>query len=96
MKFRPLFNKVIVKRDEAEAMTKGGIALPDKGQQKAMRGTVIAVGPGGFLHDGGRAAMHCKVGDKVVFSRRSDREEIDPSDPSILAMAESDIFAIVE
>ena len=94
-KIRPLGEKVLVKRMEAEQVTKGGIVLPDTAKEKPQRGTVLAVGDGRLLKDGKRADLQVKKGDKVLFSSYGGTE-IKVAGEEYLLMDESDILAILD
>ena len=95
MKIRPLGDKVIVQRLEAEAKTAGGIVLPDSAKEKPKRGKIISVGDGKQLDDGSRAAMTVKKGQEVLFTSYAGTEiKIDGKE--YIIMDESDILAIVE
>ncbi|HOK95539.1 MAG TPA: co-chaperone GroES [Anaerohalosphaeraceae bacterium] len=95
MKIRPLGDKVIVQRLEAEAKTAGGIVLPDTAKEKPRRGKVISVGEGKLLDDGKRAEMSVKKGQEVLFGSYAGTEvKIDGKE--YLIMDESDILAIIE
>ncbi len=94
-KIRPLGGKVLVKRLEAEEMTRGGIVLPDTAKEKPQRGTVVAVGDGKLLDDGSRAAFQVSRSDKVIFSSYAGTE-IKVSGEEYLLMDESDILAILD
>ena len=95
MKIRPLGDKVIVQRLEAQAMTAGGIVLPDSAKEKPQRGKIISVGDGKQLDDGSRAEMSVKKGQEVLFTSYAGTEvKIDGKE--YLIMDESDILAIVE
>jgi chaperonin GroES len=92
MKINPLDDRVVVRPDDAESTTAGGIVLPDAAREKQQRGTVIAVGPGRLLDSGERSAISVKVGDQVLFGKYGGTEiEIDGQDVKILR--ESDILA---
>ena len=95
MKFRPLHDRVLVRRLEAEEKTAGGIILPDTAQEKPMQGEVIAVGGGAIKEDGSVRALDVKAGDKVLFGKWSGTEvKIDGEE--LLIMKESDIMGIIE
>jgi chaperonin GroES len=95
MNIRPLADKVIVQRIEAESKTAGGIVLPDSAKEKPQRGKIIAVGEGKMLDDGTRGAMSVKKGQQVLFTSYAGTEvKIEGKD--YLIMDESDIMAIVE
>lgn len=92
---RPLGEKVLLKRLEAETTTAGGIVLPDSAKEKPQKGTVLAVGDGKVLDDGTRADFQVKKGDKVLFSSYAGTEiKIDSEE--YMLMDESDILAILE
>ena len=95
MKIKPLQDRVIVKRQEEEEKTKGGIIIPDSAKEKPQEGTIIAVGPGKVANDGKTIAMTVKEGDLVLFSRYAGTEiKIDGEEHMI--MREDDILGIVE
>ena len=91
MKLVPLADKVVVKRLEAEAKTKGGIVLPDTAKEKPQRGKVIAVGPGKLLDDGTRAKPSVGVGDLVLFAKYGGAE-VTVDGKELVIMRESDIL----
>ena len=94
MKFRPLHDRVVVKRLEGEEKTKGGIIIPDNAKEKPQEGEVIAVGPGARDDSGKIVALDVKAGDKVLFGKWSGTEvKIDGVD--LLIMKESDIMGNV-
>ena len=95
MKFRPLHDRVVVKRVEAEEKTKGGIIIPDTAKEKPQEGEVIAVGPGGRDEGGKLIPIDLKVGDRVLFGKWSGTEiKLDGED--LLFMKESDVMGVVE
>ena len=95
MKIRPLNDKIVVKRIEAEKKTKGGIVLPDNAKEKPKEGKVISVGEGKLLDSGNRASFQVKRDDRVLFSSYAGTEiKIDGDD--YLIMSEDDVLAIVE
>ena len=95
MKFRPLHDRVLVKRVESDAKTKGGIIIPDTAQEKPMEGKVIAVGAGTRGEDGKLHPLDVKKGDKILFGKWSGTEvKVDGDD--LLIMKESDILGIIE
>lgn len=95
MKFRPLHDRVVVRRVEEEAKTAGGIIIPDTAQEKPSQGEVVAVGPGARGDDGKVVALDVKVGDRVIFGKWSGTEvKIDGEE--LLIMKESDIMGIME
>jgi chaperonin GroES len=95
MKIRPLGDKVIVQRLEANAVTAGGIVLPDSAKEKPQRGTIISIGDGKQLDDGSRAPMSVKKGQEVLFTSYAGTE-VKVGGKELLIMDESDIMAIVE
>ena len=95
MKFRPLHDRVVVKRLGEEEKTAGGIIIPDTAQEKPMEGEVIAVGPGERSDDGTLTPLDVKAGDRILFGKWSGTEvKIDGDD--LLIMKESDIMGIIE
>lgn len=95
MSLRPLNDRVIIKRVEEEAISAGGIVLPDSAKEKPSRGEVVAVGNGAHNSNGDIQPMSVKVGDKVFFGKYSGTEvEVDGEE--LLVMREDDIIAIVE
>ena len=93
-KVRPLGEKVLIKRMEAETTTKGGIVLPDTAREKPQKGEVLAVGDGKLLDDGSRGGFTVNVGDKVLFASYAGTEiKIDGEE--LMLMDESDILAIL-
>ena len=95
MKFRPLHDRVVVKRIEAEEKSAGGIIIPDTAKEKPSQGEVIAIGPGGRDESGKLIPIDVKVGDRVLFGKWSGTEvKIDGKE--LLIMKESDIMGIVE
>ncbi|MEQ1715594.1 MAG: co-chaperone GroES [Hyphomicrobium sp.] len=95
MKFRPLHDRVVVKRLEEDTKTAGGIIIPDTAKEKPQQGEVIAVGPGGRDEAGKINALDVKAGDRVLFGKWSGTEvKIDGQD--LLIMKESDILGVLE
>jgi len=95
MKIRPLSDKVLVERVEAEAKTAGGIVLPDTAKEKPQRGRIVSVGEGKLLEDGTRRDVQVKKGDLVLFTSYAGTEiKIDGKE--YLIMDESDIMAVIE
>src|SRR3954452_25613396 len=95
MNFRPLHDRVAVKRVEEEQKTKGGILIPDTAKEKPMQGEVIAVGPGARNEQGEIQPLEVKPGDRILFGKWSGTEvKIDGDE--LLIMKESDIMGIVE
>ena len=95
MKFRPLHDRVVVKRLEGEEKTKGGIIIPDTAKEKPQEGKVIAVGPGGRDENGKLTPLDVKAGDRVLFGKWSGTE-VKIGDEELLILKESDILNIVD
>jgi len=95
MKFRPLGDRVVVRRVKEEQKTAGGIIIPETAQEKPQEGEIIAVGPGALDDSGKRVALEVKAGDRVLFGKWSGTEvKIDGEE--LLIMKESDIMGIIE
>ena len=95
MKFRPLHDRVVVKRVEQEEKTKGGIIIPDTAKEKPQEGEIIAAGPGGRNEDGELVPLDVKAGDRVLFGKWSGTEvKIEGED--LLIMKESDLLGVIE
>jgi chaperonin GroES len=95
MNFRPLHDRVVVRRIESEEKTKGGIIIPDTAKEKPQEGEVIAVGPGARDESGKINALDVKAGDRVLFGKWSGTEvRIDGQD--LLIMKESDIMGVID
>jgi chaperonin GroES len=95
MKFRPLHDRLVVRRVEAEEKTKGGVIIPDTAKEKPMEGEVLAVGPGARDESGKVHPLEVKVGDRVLFGKWSGTEvRLDGED--LLIMKESDVLGILE
>ena len=95
MKFRPLHDRVVVKRIDPDAKSAGGIIIPDTAQEKPSQGEIIAVGPGGRDESGKLIPIDLKVGDRVLFGKWSGTEvKLDSVD--YLIMKESDIMGVLE
>jgi chaperonin GroES len=95
MKFRPLHDRVVVRRIEEDKKTAGGIIIPDTVQEKPMQGEIIAVGPGARDEAGKLVALDVKKGDRVLFGKWSGTEvKIDGEE--LLIMKESDILGVIE
>lgn len=91
---RPLDDRIVVQPLEAEAMTAGGILLPDTAKEKPQRGTVVAVGPGKLLEDGSRGEMAVAVGDEVIYGKYSG-SDITVGSEEYKILRESDVLAKV-
>ncbi|HWW36134.1 MAG TPA: co-chaperone GroES [Xanthobacteraceae bacterium] len=94
LKFRPLHDRVVVKRIEAEEKSKGGIIIPDTAKEKPQEGEVVAVGPGGRDENGKLIAMDLKAGDRVLFGKWSGTE-VKLEGDDLLIMKESDIMGVI-
>lgn len=95
MKIRPLADRVLVERLEAENKTAGGIVLPDTAKEKPKQGKIVAVGEGKTMEDGSVKEMQVKVGDQILFTSYAGTE-VKISDTDYLIMDERDILAVVE
>ena len=95
MKFRPLHDRVVVRRIEGEEKTKGGIIIPDTAKEKPMEGEIIAVGPGARGEDGKLHPLDVKKGDRVLFGKWSGTE-VKIGGDELLIMKESDIMGIIQ
>ena len=95
MKFRPLHDRVVVKRIDAEEKTKGGIIIPDTAKEKPQEGEVVAVGPGGRDESGKLIPLDLKAGDRILFGKWSGTE-IKIEGEELLIMKESDVMGVVE
>ena len=93
MKLTPLGDRVILKQEVAEEVTKSGIVLPGQAKEKPLQAEVIAVGPGGMV-DGNEVEMNVKVGDQVIFSKYSGTE-VKLEDEEYIIVKQNDILAIV-
>ena len=95
MKFRPLHDRVVIERIEAEAKTAGGIIIPDTAQEKPQQGNVSAVGPGGRDESGKLIPIDVKVGDRILFGKWSGTE-VKTDGVEYLIMKESDVMGVIE
>jgi chaperonin GroES len=95
MKFRPLHDRLLIRRVEQEAKTTGGIIIPDTAQEKPMEGEVVAVGPGARGDDGKVQPLDVKAGDRVLFGKWSGTE-VRLDGEELMIMKESDVMGIVE
>ena len=95
MKFRPLHDRIVVRRIEADAKTKGGIIIPDTVKEKPQEGEVVAVGPGGRDESGKLRPVELKPGERILFGKWSGTEvKIDGED--LLIMKETDVMGVIE
>ncbi len=95
VKIRPLYDRVIVKREDEEERTAGGIVIPDTAKEKPVRGTVLAVGAGKILDNGDTRALAVKVGDKILFGKYSGTE-VKIENEDVLVLREEDILGVIE
>ena len=95
MKFRPLHDRIVVKRVDAEEKTAGGIIIPDTAKEKPSQGEVIAVGPGGRDEAGKLIPIDVKVGDRVLFGKYSG-QTVKVKGDELLVMREEDIMGVIE
>ena len=95
MKLRPLHDRVIIKRLEAETKSAGGIVIPDTATEKPIKGEVVAVGNGKILEDGKVRPLAVKAGDKVLFGKYSGTE-VKVEGQELLVMREEDLMAVIE
>ena len=95
MSFRPLHDRVLIRRVEAEEKTAGGILIPDTAQEKPMEGEIVAVGPGARGEDGKIQPLDVKAGDRVLFGKWSGTE-IKLEGEDLIIMKESDIMGIID
>jgi chaperonin GroES len=95
MNIKPLEDRIVIKRSEAETKTAGGIILTESAQEKPQQGTVLAIGPGRQLENGQRAPLDVSVGDVIYFGKYAGTDiQLDGED--IIIMKESDVLAIVK
>jgi chaperonin GroES len=95
VKLQPIGDRLVVKREESEGKTAGGIVLPDSAKDKPTRGTVVSVGDGRVLNDGTRSPLQVKVGDRVLFTSYAG-ENIEIGDEEYVLMSESEVLAVLE
>ena len=95
MKFRPLHDRVVIRRLDAEEKTAGGIIIPDTAQEKPMEGEVVAAGPGARNEKGQIVALEVKAGDRILFGKWSGTE-VKLDGEELLIMKESDIMGVIE
>jgi chaperonin GroES len=96
MSIRPLYDRVVVRRNAEEETTAGGILLPGSAKEKPNQGEVVAVGEGKILDSGELRALAVKVGDTVVFGQYAGSNTIEMDGEELIIMGESEIFAVVE
>lgn len=95
VKLQPLGDRLVVRREDSEDRTEGGIYLPESAKNKPTRGVVVAVGDGKLLEDGSRAPMQVKAGDRVLFTSYAG-EAIEIGDDEFLLMSEGELLAVFE
>jgi chaperonin GroES len=95
MKFRPLHDRVVIRRVDAKEKTPGGILIPDSAQEKPMEGEVVAVGPGARNEQGKIVALSVRAGDRILFGKWSGTE-VKLDGDELLIMNESDVMGIIE
>ena len=95
MNIRPLHDRVVVKRSDAEEQVRGGIIIPDTAKEKPQEAEVVAVGPGKVGDDGNRSPMDVKVGDRILIGKYSG-SEIKINDEDMVILREDEILAVIE
>ncbi len=95
MKIRPLHDRVIVKREDEERKSPGGIVIPDTAAEKPIRGKIVAVGKGKILENGNVRPLDLKVGDKILFGKYGGTE-VKVDGDELLVMREEDVMAVIE
>lgn len=95
VKLQPLGDRLVVRREDSQERTDGGIYLPESAKNKPTRGIVVAVGDGKLLEDGSRASMQVKAGDRVLFTSYAG-EAIEMGDEEFLLMSEGELLAVIE
>jgi chaperonin GroES len=97
MNLKPLGDRIVVRREDSEDKTSGGIVLPDSAKNKPQRGTVLAVGPGKMVKDGTRRSLQVRKGDKVLFtSWAGDEFKGRATGQEVLLMREEDVLAVID
>jgi chaperonin GroES len=95
VRLQPLGDRLVVRRDESEDVTAGGIVLPDTARDKPARGIVVSVGEGRMLKDGSRSPLQVREGDRILFTTYGP-EELKVGDQELLLMREDDVLAIID
>jgi chaperonin GroES len=95
VKLQPLGDRLVVRREDSQDRTEGGIFLPESAKNKPTRGVVVAVGDGKLLENGSRAPMQVKAGDRVLFTSYAG-EAIEIGEDEVLLMAEGELLAVIE
>ena len=97
MNFRPLYDRVVIRRQDEEEKTAGGIVLPSNAQEKPNQGEVLAVGDGAIKDDGSQRPLAVKVGDRVVFGQYAGSNTVrNDEDEELIIMREDEIYAVIE
>ena len=97
MNFRPLYDRVVIRRQDEEEKTAGGIVLPSNAQEKPNQGEVLAVGDGAIKDDGSQRPLAVKVGDRVVFGQYAGSNTVrNDKDEELIIMREDEIYAVIE
>jgi chaperonin GroES len=96
MKVKPLGDRIVIRRFEADEKTAGGIILPDSAKNKPQKGKVVAIGPGKMLKDGSRRPLQVKEGDTVLFTNWAGDEFKQSHGDNILLMREEDVLAVIK
>jgi chaperonin GroES len=96
MNIRPLYDRVVIRRNEEEETTAGGIVLPGSAKEKPNQGEVVAVGEGKVLDNGDTRPLSVKVGDRVVLGKYAGSKTIEVDGEELIIMGESEIYAVVE
>lgn len=96
MKIQPLYDRVVVRREEEEETSPGGIVLPGTAKEKPNQGEVVAVGDGAVTDKGEKRPLAVKVGDKVIFGKYADSNTVQVDDDELIIMREDEIYAVVK
>src|SRR5579872_6623432 len=96
MKIKPLGDRIVIKRFDAQEKTAGGIVLPDSARDKPQKGKVLAIGPGKLVKDGSRKPLQVKVGDTVLFTNWAGDEFKQSRGDDVLLMREEDVLAVLD
>ncbi|HZY88108.1 MAG TPA: co-chaperone GroES [Gemmataceae bacterium] len=96
MKIKPLGDRIVIKRFDAQEKTAGGIVLPDSARDKPQKGKVLAIGPGKLVKDGSRKPLQVKVGDTVLFTNWAGDEFKQSRGDDVLLMREEDVLAVID
>ena len=96
MKIKPLYDRILVRREDQEETSPGGIVLPGSAKEKSNQGEVVAVGDGAILDSGERRSMTVKVGDTIIFGKYSDSDTVQVDDDEFIIMREDDVRAVIQ